>query len=148
MCPSGSPPLPPSPPPLPLFSRCPFTNQVLKLGISFPLIQIIFRLSCGVFKSHPVLQGTESRSILFLSHQGISMAQAFRWGNFIFKLTVGIHCKKWSIMYYATWITTRRPWPSVNPPSPPAASSKPSLDAILCTSLVALTNKHRCTPDI
>ena len=25
----GSPPLPPSPPPLPLFSRCPFTNQVL-----------------------------------------------------------------------------------------------------------------------
>ena len=37
----------------------------------------------------------------------------------------------------------RRPWPSVNLPSPPAASSKPSLDGILCTSLVALTNKHR-----
>ena len=38
---------------------------------------------------------------------------------------------------------TRRPWPTVNLPSPPAASSKPSLDGILCTSLVALTNKHR-----
>ena len=37
----------------------------------------------------------------------------------------------------------RRPWPSANLPSPPAASSKPSLDGILCTSLVALTNKHR-----
>ena len=33
----GSPPLPPSPPPLPLFSRCSFTNQVLKLGRTIPL---------------------------------------------------------------------------------------------------------------
>ena len=31
----GSPPLPPSPPPLPLFSRCPFTNQVFNLVLSF-----------------------------------------------------------------------------------------------------------------
>merc|ERR1719234_3027813 len=36
LSPSGSPPLPPSPPPLPLFSRCPFTNQVLKLDWSYP----------------------------------------------------------------------------------------------------------------
>ena len=47
---SGSPPLPPSPPPLPLFSRCPFTNQVLKLDDPFFVIQIISRLRSGVCK--------------------------------------------------------------------------------------------------
>merc|ERR1719474_2447057 len=45
--------------------------------------------------------------------------------------------------FYGSSLSLRRPWPSSNLPSPPAASSKPSLDGILCTSLVALTNKHR-----
>jgi len=97
LSPSGSPPLPPSPPPLPLFSRCPFTNQAQLWGL---------QEAPGRVPLHP----------LPLPPRDL----------------------------YGPSLSIRRPWPSsVNPPSPPAASSKPSLDAILCTSLVALTNKHR-----
>merc|ERR1712013_978314 len=35
--------------------------------------------------------------------------------------------------FYGSSLSLRRPWPSANLPSPPAASSKPSLDGILCT---------------
>jgi len=94
LSPSGSPPLPPSPPPLPLFSRCPFTNQLWGL-----------QEAQGRVPLHPL--PLPSRDL------------------------------------YGPSLSIRRPWPSVNLPSPPAASSKPSLDGILCTSLVALTNKHR-----
>merc|ERR1719234_2218389 len=98
LSPSGSPPLPLSPPPLPLFSRCPFTNQQAQL---WGLQEAPGRVP---FHSLPL----PPRDI------------------------------------YGPSLSIRRPWPSsVNLPSPPAASSKPSLDAILCTSLVALTNKHR-----
>jgi len=96
LSPSGSPPLPPSPPPLPLFSRCPFTNQAQLWGL---------QESQGRVPLHP----------LPLPPRDL----------------------------YGPSLSIRRPWPSVNLPSPPAASSKPSLDGILCTSLVALTNKHR-----
>jgi len=97
LSPSGSPPLPPSPPPLPLFSRCPFTNQAQLWGL---------QEAPGRVPLHP----------LPLPPRDL----------------------------YGPSLSIRRPWPSsVNLPSPPAASSKPSLDAILCTSLVALTNKHR-----
>lgn len=41
-------------------------------------------------------------------------------------------------------LAVRRPWSSNLPPSspPPSTTSKPSLDSIVCTSLVALTNKQ------
>jgi len=99
LSPSGSPPLPPSPPPLPLFSRCPFTNQAQLWGL-----QEASRAPSRA-PLHP----------LPLPPRDL----------------------------YGPSLSLRRPWPTASPPSPPAASSKPSLDAILCTSLVALTNKHR-----
>jgi len=99
LSPSGSPPLPPSPPPLPLFSRCPFTNQAQLWGLQEA--------------SRP-----PSRAPLH---------------------PLPLHPRD----LYGPSISLRRPWPTASPPSPPAASSKPSLDAILCTSLVALANKHR-----
>lgn len=82
-------PLLPSLPRLPLFSRCPYTNQAQLWGLQEPP-----RAPLGLpsFREHAHAPG--------------------------------------------------RPWNS-SPPSPPAASSKPSLDTILCTSLVALTNKQR-----
>lgn len=41
-------------------------------------------------------------------------------------------------------LAVRRPWSSNLPPTspPPSTTSKPSLDSIVCTSLVALTNKQ------
>merc|ERR1719234_525949 len=96
LSPSGSPPLPPSPPPLPLFSRCPFTNQAQLWGLQEAPGRVPF---------HP----------LPLAPRDI----------------------------YGPCLSIRRPWPSsVNLPSPPAASSKPSLDEVKDDSLVAMTNKH------
>jgi len=97
LSPSGSPPLPPSPPPLPLFSRCPATNQAQIWGLQES------SRTPGRIPLHPL----PPRDL------------------------------------YGPSLSLRRPWPTNNLPSPPAASSKPSLDGILCTSLVALTNKHR-----
>merc|ERR1719289_525136 len=97
LSPSGSPPLPPSPPPLPLFSRCPATNQAQIWGLQES------PNTPGRIPLHPL----PLRDL------------------------------------YGPSLSLRRPWPTNNLPSPPAASSKPSLDGILCTSLVALTNKHR-----
>jgi len=97
LSPSGSPPLPPSPPPLPLFSRCPATNQAQIWGLQEP------PHTPGRIPLNPL----PPRDL------------------------------------YGPSLSLRRPWPTNNLPSPPAASSKPSLDGILCTSLVALTNKHR-----
>jgi len=92
LSPPASPPLHtflPSLPRLPLFSRCPYTNQAQLWGLQEPP-----RAPWGL---RPPMEHAPAPG---------------------------------------------RPW-NVTPPSPPAAGSKPSLDTILCTSLVALTNKQR-----
>ena len=154
---SGSPPLPPSPPSFPLFSRHPTINEVIvnwwmwvifSFGRYLAMLRIfkctlIFNGQAQIWGLHetPRAPGpTSGRAPLHplppRDFYGSSLSLRFAIDLLI--LMASSRCWYCKLMTHR-----RRPWLSANLPSPPAASSKPSLDGILCTSLVALTNKHR-----
>ena len=75
LMPAGSPPLPPSPPPLPLFSRCPFTNQV---WWSCPSVRYLIQAQLWGLQEAPL---DVYRCIHCLCPQGISMDPVFHSGH-------------------------------------------------------------------